>query len=77
MNDRDRETLEWLLAATPEELEKFYAKLDTQDVMHLLTLIVCDLNDFIAADEIGLVSKDEIKDFTEAKQVLDKFRLKA
>lgn len=76
MTDKDRETLEWLLAASPEELEKFYAKLDTQDVMHLLTLIVCDLNDFIAADDIGLIDNREIEDFTEAKQVLNKFRLK-
>jgi hypothetical protein len=73
MNDYDRETLVWLMTADKRALAEFYKDLNTADVLYLLKLLQ---QSEATLEDVGLRDADPVEDFTEAKQVLAKFRLK-
>jgi len=72
MNEFDKTTIEWLLQASKQELYDFYKELDTEDILHILQVLT---QTNIELTDIGLEEPQPIEDFTEAKQVLSKFRL--
>lgn len=73
MNDFDRENLDWLMNASREELAEFYDQADTEDLMYLLRLVRFELSKLQLED---LELTDEVEDTTQAKNILQKFRLK-
>jgi hypothetical protein len=72
MNPTDKDTLQFILSATPEQLEEFYSSCDSKDLLYLLDLVDYEIGSLRLVEVEKL---DEVTDVTQAVTFLKRFSL--
>jgi hypothetical protein len=75
MNDWDFDNLMFLLNATPEEYDEWLAQASQDDIDYALSLIKQRRRELLDRQAAEWEHYPETDDFTEANEVLKKFRL--